>query len=42
MSQYQTDFISELDTYEQGIDLKSHKFQKWDEQITEHYTYDPK
>ena len=42
VTQYQTDFLTELDVFEQGIDTKTHKFQKWDEQITEHYCFDEK
>jgi dynein heavy chain len=31
LSQYQTDFINEIDIYEQGVDPSSHKFSSWND-----------
>lgn len=37
---YEHDLLSDADCYDQGINPHTHKFQKWEEQITEHYQYD--
>jgi len=42
VGQYATDFMTDVDVYEQGIDAKTHKFQRWDEQILEQYVFNPK
>ena len=42
VTQYQTDFDTTVDCYEQGIDPEAHKFSSWSEQITEQFVFDPK
>ena len=39
LNNHENDFLREIDVYEQGIDPRSHKFQKWEEQITEQFEY---
>lgn len=31
LNEHENDFLDDIDVYEQGIDPKSHKFQKWEE-----------
>lgn len=42
LKEHENDFMGEIDVFEQGIDPKTHKFQKWEEQINEHFEYNPK